>query len=45
MAKTLKIGLAQCRQTGEFAMNADTIRRCLDEARHAAVQILCFPET
>jgi predicted amidohydrolase len=45
VAKTLKIGLAQCRQTGEFAMNADTIRRCLDEARHAAVQILCFPET
>ena len=45
MAGTLKIGLARCRQTGEFAMNADTIRRCPDKARHAAVQILCFPES
>jgi len=45
VAKTLKIGLAQCRQTGEFARSADTIRRCLGKARPAAVQILCFPET
>lgn len=43
--RTLKIGLAQCRQTGDFAANAATIRRFLDEARRAAVRILCFPET
>ncbi len=43
--RNLKIGLAQCRQTGDFATNAATIRRFLEEARRAEVQILCFPET
>ncbi|MBI1915438.1 MAG: carbon-nitrogen hydrolase family protein [Planctomycetes bacterium] len=42
--RPLKIGLAQCRQTGDFASNAATIRRFLEEASHAGVQILCFPE-
>jgi len=41
----LKIGLAQCRQTGDFATNAATIRRFLEEATRAEVQLLCFPET
>jgi len=43
--RSLKIGLAQCRQTGEFAANAATIRRFLAEASRAGVQVLCFPET
>lgn len=42
---TLRIGLAQCRQTGDFERNAHTIFRFLDEAGQAGVQILCFPET
>jgi len=43
--KMLKIGLAQCSQTGDFDANAATILSCLDEAGQAGVQILCFPET
>jgi ribosomal-protein-alanine N-acetyltransferase len=41
----LKIGLAQCRQTGDVNANAQTIFRFLDEAGRAGVQIVCFPET
>jgi predicted amidohydrolase len=43
--RKLTIGLAQCRQTGDFASNASTIRRFLEEASRAGVQLLCFPET
>src|SRR5436305_3748874 len=43
--RKLRIGLAQCRQTGDFATNAATIRRFLEEASRAGVQALCFPET
>src|SRR5262245_56290730 len=42
---TLTIGLAQCRQTGDFAANAAVIRRFLEDAARAGVRILCFPET
>lgn len=42
---TLSIGLAQCRQTADFATNAATIRRFLEDAARAKVRILCFPET
>jgi predicted amidohydrolase len=41
----LKIGLAQARQSADFARNAATIFRFLDDAGRAGVQILCFPET
>ena len=40
-----KIGIAQCPQTGDYATNARTIRRFLEDAARASVQILCFPET
>ncbi len=43
--KRLKIGLAQCRQTGDFDANAATILGKLEEASRAGVQVLCFPET
>jgi predicted amidohydrolase len=43
--RPFKIGLAQCRQTGDLATNAATIRHFLQEASRAGVQILCFPET
>ena len=43
--KTLRIALAQCRQSGDFETNARTIHRFLDQAGEAGVQILCFPET
>ncbi len=43
--RTLTIGLAQCRQTGDFDANAATILRFLEEAARAGVQLLCFPET
>ena len=43
--KMLKIGLAQCRQTGDFDANAATVLSKLDEAGRAGVQVLCFPET
>jgi len=42
---TLKIGLAQTQQTGDFDTNAATILRFLEQAASAGVQILCFPET
>lgn len=42
---TLKIGLAQTRQTKDFDANAETILRFLDQAIGEGVQILCFPET
>jgi ribosomal-protein-alanine N-acetyltransferase len=41
----LKIGLAQCRQTGDFDTNAATIARMIDAAARREVQVLCFPET
>jgi ribosomal-protein-alanine N-acetyltransferase len=43
--KMLRIGLAQCRQTGDFDENAQTIMTWLDQAGQAGVQIVCFPET
>jgi predicted amidohydrolase len=43
--KMLRIGLAQCRQTGNFDENAQTILSRLDEAAQAGVKIVCFPET
>jgi predicted amidohydrolase len=42
--KRLKIGLAQCRQTGDFDANASAILSKLDEAGRAGVQVICFPE-
>lgn len=42
---TLRIVLAQCRQTGDFETNAATIFRWLDEAARAEARIVCFPET
>src|SRR4051794_33350342 len=41
----LKVGLAQCRQTGNLVENAETVFRFIEEAGRAGVQILCFPET
>lgn len=41
----LRIGLAQCRQTGDFDLNARAIFRFLDESAAKGVQIVCFPET
>lgn len=41
----IRIGLAQCQQTADFTTNAKTIRRYLEEAARAGVQIVCFPET
>lgn len=41
---TVRIGLAQARQVGDLATNAETILRFLDRARREGVQILCFPE-
>ncbi|MCH2126474.1 MAG: carbon-nitrogen hydrolase family protein [Pirellulaceae bacterium] len=42
---SLRIGLAQTRQTGDLATNAQTILRFLKQAAEEDVQILCFPET
>ena len=42
---SLRIALAQCRQTADFDANAATIFRMVDEAARQGVQILCFPET
>jgi ribosomal-protein-alanine N-acetyltransferase len=42
---TLRIGLAQCRQTGDLDANAATIFRMIDAAARQGVQVLCFPET
>lgn len=41
----LKIALAQCRQTGDFAENTKAIWHWLEEASRAGAQIVCFPET
>ena len=42
---SLRIALAQCRQTADLDANAATIFRMLDEAARQRVQVLCFPET
>jgi len=42
---TLRIALAQCRQTADFETNARTIFDFLDRASVAGAQIVCFPET
>ncbi len=41
---TLRIGLAQTRQTDDFDLNAETVLRFLEEAGREGVQIVCFPE-
>jgi predicted amidohydrolase len=43
--KSLRIALAQCRQTASLEANAATIFRFLDQAGQAGVHIVCFPET
>lgn len=43
--KSLRIALAQCRQTDSLETNAKTIFRFVDQASQAGVQIVCFPET
>jgi predicted amidohydrolase len=43
--RPLKIALAQTHQTGNFAENAATIRRFLEDAARKSVNIVCFPET
>jgi predicted amidohydrolase len=42
---SLRIALAQCRQTADLDANAAAIFRMLDEAARQQVQVLCFPET
>lgn len=42
---TLRIALAQCRQSADFEANARTIFDFLDRAAAAGAQIVCFPET
>ncbi len=42
---SLRIGLAQVKQTADFDQNAETILRFVDEAGRQGVQIVCFPET
>ena len=42
---SLKIALAQCRQTDDFDANARTIFRDLDEAARRGARMVCFPET
>ena len=42
---TLRIGLAQTRQTADFDKNEETIFRFLKQAADEGVQIVCFPET
>ena len=42
---TLRIGLAQVRQSDDFDDNATSIFRFLEDAAQQKVQILCFPET
>lgn len=43
--KTLKVGLAQARQSDDFDVNAETILRFVDDAGRQGVRLLCFPET
>ena len=42
---TLRIALAQCKQTASFDENDATIFRFLEMAAKEAAQIVCFPET
>jgi predicted amidohydrolase len=42
---TLRIALAQCRQTADLEANARTVFEFLERAAAAGVQIVCFPET
>ena len=42
---SLRIALAQCRQTDDFEANARTIFRFLENAAAQRAQIVCFPET
>jgi len=43
--KTIRIALAQCRQTASLEGNEKTIFSFLDQAGQAGAQIVCFPET
>jgi predicted amidohydrolase len=43
--KSLRIALAQCRQTASLETNEETIFRFLDQASQAKAEIVCFPET
>jgi ribosomal-protein-alanine N-acetyltransferase len=43
--RSLRIALAQCRQTASLEANEATIFRFLDQAGKAGAQIVCFPET
>lgn len=45
MARPLRIGLAQARQTSDLETNARTILRFVEQAAAEDVQVLCFPET
>ena len=40
---SLRIALAQCRQTADLDTNAATIFRMVEDAARQGVQILCFP--
>jgi len=42
---SLRIALAQCRQTADMDRNEATVLRFLDEAAAAGARIVCFPET
>ena len=42
---TLKIGLAQTRQTADLDANAETILRFIEDAGREGIQLLCFPES
>lgn len=42
---SLRIALAQCRQTASLDTNTDTIFRFLEEAARAGARVVCFPET
>ena len=42
---SLRIALAQCRQTDDVEANARTIFRFLEDAAAERAQIVCFPET
>lgn len=42
---TLRIALAQCKQTADFETNSRIIFDFLDRAGAAGAQIVCFPET
>src|SRR5262249_46769339 len=41
---TLKIALAQCRQTADFEVNCAAIFRDLEQAARQGARIVCFPE-